>query len=220
MRPYVIVDGQAGRFFSIKFVALLFLISGTRGPTLGRVYNWVYAYFIHLISSFFCCLEAPRATPTPPGRRISWSMTFLIPKPTWLSWSVKPWNFDPLNPCEVEHILVPETTNFLMDVWWFPTIFYVMILNYPIETTIANWLFGVLGIYFVFCSPHFLVLVSDWLSSLRLYLLHPAKTDVAAIEGVLLKVPGEDMVHLKTAPWKIGDSTALDRNYHVWGSTC
>ena len=27
-----------------------------------------------------------------------------------------------------------------MDVWWFPTIFYVMIWNHPIETTIRNWL--------------------------------------------------------------------------------
>ena len=35
-----------------------------------------------------------------------------------------------------------------MDVWWFPTIFYIKIWNHPIETTIYKWLFGVPGPYY------------------------------------------------------------------------
>ena len=66
---------------------------------------------------------------------------FIISMPKILS------NFLLLN----EHnICVPGTVNnrFLMDVWWFPTIFDAYdLVHHPVETTIQNWLFGVAGIY-------------------------------------------------------------------------
>ena len=63
------------------------------------------------------------------------------------TWSPPMWCATPLRMEEQQHIIHPGTLNnhFLMDVWWFPTVFYAMIGNHPVETNHKKWLFGVPG---------------------------------------------------------------------------
>ena len=69
-----------------------------------------------------------------------------------------------------------------MDVWWFPTIFYIKIWNHPIETTIYKWL-GTWGFQVCqFNHPFMSNLQGKFFSSTEL----PARRNTAEVEFVFL----------------------------------
>ena len=68
-----------------------------------HIYRYIYIYNIlfgciyiyctwHVSFDFSCLSVGWLVSSTFFSARISWSKTFLILKPTWPSWSVKPWN--------------------------------------------------------------------------------------------------------------------------------